>query len=432
MVTAHTPWQRPRHPLVWAAVGTVLVGVVALYLGVWGTGYGLDLHVYRDGVERWVHGASPYGHLYTVHDLPYTYPPFSLVAFAPLALLPFTVTQVLWWVLGLAALVGAVAVAARAAGWAPGSAPWGAAVGWAVASVLVVEPARSTFDYGQVNAVLLGLVVADLLLVPSRHRGWLVGLAAAVKLTPIVFVLVPLVERDLRSAARTVLGFVALSGVTWALWPGPCTHYWLHQVASPGQIGPVGGAANQSLYGVLHRAPFPSTGEPALWAVAGLAVLAMTCVAARGALGRGDRLGAVLAVALCGLLVSPVSWSHHWIWVVLVPVVVARRGAAGPGPAVRVALGGLLAVAVAAPYWWWSSGPGGDALQDLMPLWAVGVLGLWCAEALVPRRSGPGAGRRGPRPDRGAARWETAAPTVGAAAGRDTAVRDTAAGDTTL
>ena len=384
-VIEHAPWQRPRPTLAWTAAGVVLVAVVALYLALWGTRYGLDLHVYRSGVDRWVDGTSPYGRLYTRYGLPYTYPPFSLVAFAPLALAPFAITQALWWLVSLGALVLAVAVAARAAGLRPGSAAWCAALGWAVVSVLVVEPARSTFDYGQVNAVLLCLVTVDLLAVPARRRGWLVGLAAAIKLTPLVFLLVPLLEGDRRSAARGAGAFAALTGATWALWPAMSTHYWAHQVGSPDQIGPVGAAANQSLYGIVHRAPFPAGGVPALWAGAGLVVLAMTCVAARGALERGDRLGALLAVALCGLLVSPVSWSHHWIWVVLVPVVVARRAPVAPAASVRLGLVGLLALAVAAPYWWFSSGVLADVLVDVLPLWALAVLALWCASALAAR-----------------------------------------------
>jgi alpha-1,2-mannosyltransferase len=91
----------------------------------------------------------------------------------------------------------------------------------------------------------------------------------------------------------------------------------------------------------------------------------------------GRHLHAVVAVALAGLLVSPVSWSHHWVWVVLLPVAVLGSNGSALTTPVRVGLGGLLVLAVAGPYWWLSHGALADVLMDVLPLWAVGTLALW-------------------------------------------------------
>ena len=48
------------------------------------------------------------------------------------------------------------------------------------------------------------------------------------------------------------------------------------------------------------------------------AVLALLAWRAIG--GAEDRLGAIVVVQLFGLLASPISWTHHWVW--LIPLMI--------------------------------------------------------------------------------------------------------------
>ena len=139
--------------------------------------------------------------------------------------------------------------------------------------MLVLEPARSGLDYGEIEAVLMFVVVADLLAVPSAYRGIAIGIAAAIKLTPLIFVLVLVVRRDRNSVVRAGLSFMAWTGLAWLVWPELSRVFWHHDVSHPARVGPVTSPSNQSWYAVVHRAPFPSTGSGALWVLLSLATL---------------------------------------------------------------------------------------------------------------------------------------------------------------
>lgn len=339
----------------------------------WGGRWNLDLHVYRDAAHALLAGGRPFATRFTVHRLYFTYPPFALLAMTPLAILPWPAVATAWWWLNSAALVYMLCSLLR------GSRPRGQAIGLAIGlggiGTLALEPLRSNIDYGQINVLLMAMVVVDVTRPRSRWRGALVGLAGAAKLTPLLFLAYYAVRGDWRSCRRGILTFTAASVAAGAVLPSASTSYWLHQLCQTGRIGNIAFVSNQSWEGVLHRAPFG-----ARWPVAALALLldAGTFLIGMPLVARLTRMGrstdALLALAIVGLLVSPISWTHHWVWVVLAPMVLLERGRldrAAWAPAL------VCLVALSAPYWWSLAGAGGALANDSLALAGAAFLVDW-------------------------------------------------------
>ena len=203
--------QRPAlpGPRTVAAVALPLLAVsVAILL--WHThGYHIDLEVYRIGVQTWLAGGDMYGPLPPTISgmaLPFIYPPFAAMLLAPFAFLPWTAAWVLLFVLSLTALAATLYVVARRA-WPDGGSGGALLVAALALPVLLwIEPVLETFEFGQVNLILMGLVAVDCLAPRTRWpRGLLVGVAAAIKLTPAAFVLFFLLRRDRRAAVVAVV-----------------------------------------------------------------------------------------------------------------------------------------------------------------------------------------------------------------------------------
>jgi len=280
-------------------------------------GYRLDLDVYRTGARVLLHGGDLYGRLPRLSngvELPFTYPPFAALTFIPLALLGYAAAN---WLL-TAATIGCVAATL----WCFAVSTPGVAgarmrrlLPWAAPAALLLEPIRSTLGYGQINALLMALVAFDCLTAAPRWpRGTLVGIAAALKLTPGAFVLFFLLRRDLRAAARAALAFAACTGAAFALAPGDSLRYWTQIAYQPARIGGIAYASNQSILGTLARLGLSHPAETWLWLVLCLLTAALAVTGIRGALHTGQVTRALLLNAAAGLLISPISWSHHWVW----------------------------------------------------------------------------------------------------------------------
>ncbi len=268
----------------------------------------VDLDVYQFFAKELLRG----GDILTAREprlgLPFTYPPFAALLFVPLAPLPQTVAQAGWILLNVVALV---LVVRRL-----GLHGWKLSLVTAVC-VVFVEPVRATFAFGQVNLVLLALVFLDL---TRRHahrlQGVATGIAAAIKLTPGMFVVYLLFARLWRAALMAVVSAVAVTAVT-ALVLQRETFGYVRMLLS-GEIWP--GATyyvtNQSVLGSATRI----LGDGGTAKVVGLALAVVVGLTAAYAAARWHRRGnTVLAVTLCGLgslLASPISWSHHWVWIV--------------------------------------------------------------------------------------------------------------------
>ncbi|GAB1512638.1 glycosyltransferase 87 family protein [Actinophytocola sp. KF-1] len=297
----------------WWAAGVAAVTLTVLLIDATVPGSLIDLDVYRAGGAAWLHGVPLYTDAFPSW-LPFTYPPVAAVLFSVPAMLPLPVAAAVLTVAGLAALTVTVLLAAPLRIRGPLAA-------MAVVGVCVFEPVRTTLLFGQVNLVLMGLVAVDCLMPRTRHpRGLLVGVAAAVKLTPAIFVLFFLARRQYAAAVTTVVTFAAVTGAGMLLAPADSVTYWHTTIFDPDRIGGAMFVTNQSLRGALSRLGLPD----GLWFALVAAVLA---AAWRGARRATEPVVALLLVAAAGLLASPVSWSHHWVWVVPALAVLAGRAA---------------------------------------------------------------------------------------------------------
>jgi alpha-1,2-mannosyltransferase len=343
-------------------VAAALLLAQAVVLAIWPAAHVLmiDLQVYRAGGEAVLRGTPLYDGGILL-DLPFVYPPFAAVVFAPLTVLPVAVLKVLWTVLNLALVVFVVRRSAVAIG-----APLGTAATTVLAAVvLALDPVRTTLYLGQINVVLLALVLADLTgQRNSRWRGVGLGLAAAVKLTPLIFVAYLLLVGRLRAAATALLTFAAAVGLGFLLAPADSVVYWVKGTfAAANRISDVAATTNQSWGGLLARADAPSWTYPVGAVVLGAGGLALAVLAHR----RGDEL---LAVTLCGLLsaaVAPFAWSHHFVWVAPLAVLLAQRAVIGSRAAAG-ALAVLLLLTVA-----WITGLPGPGVG---PIPSTGLISL--------------------------------------------------------
>ena len=327
-----------------------LLAVAALAWAGWRllghTPYRIDIDVYRMGGRAWLDGRPLYADGAMFHtrgglDLPFTYPPLAAVAFSPFAWLPLKVASVAITLTTLLLLIVAtVIVLTRLDVWASSSSTsftsepawlrrcW-LAIAIVAPSIVYLEPIRANFDFGQINVVLMTLVIADC--VPRRTpwpRGMLLGVAIALKLTPAVFLLYFLLRRDTRallvSAASAVVATLAGFALAWR----DSVEYWTDTVRNTDRIGTATLNTNQNIAGALARLGLGEGQRFVLWTLACFAVLGLTVWAARRVLRAGQPVLALICVAMFGLVVSPVSWSHHWVWVMptlLVTTVVAYR-----------------------------------------------------------------------------------------------------------
>lgn len=387
MASTTTRGREGRSLLLGTGLGVAVVWVVATLVALPPV-RAVDLEVYRTAGAVWRDGLPLYRPGYP-HGLgvwlPFTYPPFAAVVLGGLSLLPSPAALALVTVAGLALLGVSTRLALHAAPLTGSPARRTALAAGVLVLAVAVEPVQQTLFFGQVNLVLMGLVALDCLAPRGRvpwPRGLLVGLAAAVKLTPAVFVLVLLCRRQWRAAATAVATFAAAALLGALVLPADSRDYWLGGVLTdPSRVGGGDTAANQSLAGVLARLGVDAT---PVWLALALLVAALTTAATLGRVCRDDRLGALLTAAAGGLLVSPVSWSHHWVWCVPGLVWLVRRaGANGAHGARSWALTvGFAAVFVVGPYRFFPSGEHRE--RDWSP-WQhlVGDAYAWVALAVV-------------------------------------------------
>jgi alpha-1,2-mannosyltransferase len=318
------------------AVILALANIAALFHFVpkWLSGRYLDLEVYRLGARTLLGGGDLYGVLPVTSfgiRLPFTYPPVAAVLFTPLTVLPLAVAGALLTGLTLAALSRVLAVPGRL----------GLALVIPVAAVL--EPVRETLKFGQINVVLMALVALDCLSRrPRWPRGMLIGVAAAIKLTPAGFLLFFLVRKDFRAAATAAATFAAATGAGFLLAGTDSLRFWTGTLFDTGRIGTVHYAGNQSLVAVLARFGLEPPIRTGVWLLGAAVVLALAAVVIRRAVPEL----ALAANALAILAISPVSWSHHWVWAVPILLALWRTRA-------RILATAGLALSIAAPHWWW-------------------------------------------------------------------------------
>jgi alpha-1,2-mannosyltransferase len=300
----------------------------------------IDMSVFRDAglVVRHVrpfyhpHLASPlYDRLFSNGE-PFDYPPFAALPFALMSYLSLSALAKLAAMADVAALLAAIWVTFGALGYRRQAGRLGLTL-LTAAAVFFTEPVQRTMYLGQVEIVLMALVMWDMCQPDERRwKGAGVGIAAGIKLLPLLFIPYLLLTRRFRQAAvasgtflaTLAVGFIGLPRDSWqwlvqGLFLKANAHIDLHW------------SGNQSLMGILLRSA--GTYAHAEWLVAAVIVIILGTAAAVLLDRAGHRVVAVLMIALTTLLVSPLSWDDHWVWIVLaIPVLIdyalRARGAA--------------------------------------------------------------------------------------------------------
>ncbi|GAA4795278.1 bifunctional glycosyltransferase 87/phosphatase PAP2 family protein [Streptomyces ziwulingensis] len=277
-------------------------------------------------LETWV---GPSGVLHVEGSL-YDSTRFTGTPFAGLVLKPFTraAEQALgWgWTFGTLLLVVALGLlAARALPQPVGRRTALLAAPVAVSLLMLSLPVRNTLWLGQTSIipvllVLLGCFAAR----GQRSGGLLIGVAAA--LQPTVLLFVPLLWfTDRRRAALTTAGtFAACTALAWAAMARDSYTYWVHHMAGVGLGGAADDLANQSLHGALLRLGLTGPLEIALFVVLGAVVAVLGLRRAVRYARDGQLLLAVAITGCAAIAISPTTWQHQLLWVLL--AVVGRVG----------------------------------------------------------------------------------------------------------
>jgi alpha-1,2-mannosyltransferase len=330
------------------------VGLVSLVCALiwlrWGgirKGIWVDLDVYIRGAAAMVRHEQLYS--VSVHGLPFTYPPFAAFLYVPLEMLGVVGAR---WVLTLASLgcyVVVIVVCARRL-------RMNLAVAGLVGLVgLTFEPFVRTILLGQINLVLLALVVVDCLVVPVRYRGMLIGLAMGIKILPGAFILFLILKRQWAAVARAVGAFALTVGVGAVFAPHDSWLFWRGGFVNMSHWGTeaIIGGDNQSLSAVYMRLSHDISPPSILMLLLFTGALTLGVVAAKRQIDSGNDVNGLVCIGFASLLASPISWTHHWVWAVLALLVLVQSRR-------RAAAAAIAAVFVIAPMWF---APRGDFLE---------------------------------------------------------------------
>jgi alpha-1,2-mannosyltransferase len=363
------PGGRPA-VLAWYRRGDRLLAVGAAAFAVAVAGYGayilanrsnqwmqpVDLHVYTDGglIVRHVapfyraHRAAPLYGWPGYEHLKFTYPPFAAMAFTVLTLTSFPTLMHISVGVNIAAVLATIWMTFGGLGYRRDLVRLGATLLLA-APLFWTEPVQRTLFLGQIEIVLMALIIWDQVQ-PDRRwwKGIGIGLAAGIKLTPLIFIPYLLLTRRFRQAAVASGTFALTFLLGFAVLPADSRKYWLTGLFAQGsRTGFVGWEGNQSLAAIITRLTGSVVRAQPAWLVADVAVGVAGVLCAALLDRAGHRMVGLLTCALTGLLVSPISWDHHWVWIVPGTVVAAvyamRAWRAAARRAVRWALGGLTA-----------------------------------------------------------------------------------------
>ncbi|WP_146605629.1 glycosyltransferase 87 family protein [Micromonospora craterilacus] len=275
-----------------------------------------DLQVYLGAVNDLWNGDGLYDFAAEATGAPFTYPPFAGLLFAPLALPPFAVIAVIWSVATFAVVVAVAVAAVRRSEFRATGTPWLTPL-FALA-LFASSPISSNFRFGQISVFLVAAVLADVLrLVPERYRGILTGVACAVKLTPLVFVPYFWFSGQRRAAVTSVAAFVACTGIAWLVLPDESVRFWFTEIWNVNRVGNIETGGNQSLNGALLRWGLPDLIRSSVVAVVGSAIVVLALIRATRAYRNDQPLAAAVLVGAAGLVFSPVSWTHHQVWLLL-------------------------------------------------------------------------------------------------------------------
>ncbi|GHG46523.1 membrane protein [Sinomonas cellulolyticus] len=376
--------QRTRWVIV--ALNVVILGVIAAMTAMSRQGFtGSDGQIYMTAAQRLLHGESVYGFSTSDTGFGFTYPPFAALVFTTFAWFPAAVP--LLQGACVLSVYAVVLLTVRRLGAPSESALWLALLVAPLA--LLWYPVQRSYGSGQVDLLLAVLIVFDALGARSRWRGIAIGVAAAIKLTPAGFILLFLVRKDIPSVLRIMASAAATTALGWIVAPSDSFVYWTKLLWDTDRVGAQTAALNQSLAGLISRLAASSTGhlEGLAWIVwlCACAIVVAFGVRAMRVLdhGRVEEVGPFALNALVVLLISPISWLHHWVLAVVPVLFLVARGWLIKGwDLMLLAAAGVVVLAV--PPWWFLGSyleRGGWSVAETLVgscavLWAVAVVFL--------------------------------------------------------
>jgi alpha-1,2-mannosyltransferase len=331
--TAIFRWLATRLHIAAPALLTLCIAARLAYTPLSGHDNFCDLQVYLGGGAALDRPGTLYSYTYVdAHDLKlgplrFTYPAFAAVIFYPLHLLPLPILAIglLWQAITIAALYGSIRVSQRLLG-TPASSGHRVAMLW-TATTIWIEPCSNHLQIGQVNMMLMLAALCAVYATRWWLSGLLVGAAAGIKVTPAITACYFVCARRWRAAMCSAAVFLATVAVSLLVVGDQARYYFTDLLGDTHRIGPVGIAANQSWRGGIsrilgHDAEHGPLVLAAITVTAIVAGLAWRTINRRidghtdGRQASPDRLGQLIVVQLFGLLLSPISWTHHWVWVV--------------------------------------------------------------------------------------------------------------------
>lgn len=276
----------------------------------------LDLHIYRWAGLVARHSGNLYSSHFPGYHLRFTYPPLAALIFAALSAISMSALTWLVTVASATSLVVALWLTFGMLGYQRSAGRIGATL--AVAGLaLWLQPVQDTLKFGQVNLILMLIIMADLCRPDgARFKGAGVGLTAGFKLTPLIFIAYLLLTRRFRAASVASAAFVLTIVGSLILLPTQSQRFWFAGLfLDSHRTGNNAYMSNQSLHGSLARLLGSVSAAQPYWLASSIVVgIIGLLLAAMAGQYKQEMIG-ILTCALTGLLISPVSWSHHWVWV---------------------------------------------------------------------------------------------------------------------
>jgi Glycosyltransferase family 87 len=322
-------------PVVYGVLGAELAAVIT-FAAIYNA---LDFRIYMWGGhavldDTRLYLALAYGHWFT-------YSPFAAVVFVPVAALPLALARVLWDLASIAALAYSCVLILKLAGYRPSR----LMVAGVTAAAMALDPVYETLFLGQINLILLALILTDIWRAAhGRPAGIGVGIAAAIKLTPAIFILFFLLAGRTKAALIAAGTFVACGLAGFLIAPRASKLYWEHLFFDTKRVG-APYISNQSPYGAAIRIAEGASHIGGWWAIIGVSFAAIGLAAATILARHQDWLGAAAVTGTTGVLVSPISWAHHWVWILPALVWLVRRD-------YRIAAGAGYLLFALAPFWY--------------------------------------------------------------------------------
>jgi glycosyl transferase family 87 len=273
-----------------------------------------DLAVYQFSGSAVRSGAVPYVTAYAP-GLEFVYPPFAAILFVPLSLVTITVVAPVLVVLSLLCLEGMLWYSWGLVGLRD---PLHRALATfaGIAAVMWLDPVRDTLRLGQINLILALLVIVDVARTGRRAQGVLIGIATGVKLTPAIFIIYLLVTRRVRAATIAAVAFIGTIVLSAIVIPKATYTYWTSLVFDTNRFGLVQSTFSQSLRSALARVLHDADHLTLLWLITGLVVGVWGITLAAWTARCDQELLGLAVTGITGVLVAPISWDHHWVWVV--------------------------------------------------------------------------------------------------------------------